>query len=153
MFQFTGLASRFASGWYIFNVTGCPIRKSSDISLVCSSPKLIAAYHVLHRLLESRHPPYALICFKKITKSTHPPSDQPFQEDLPSTWLLHKSSLHRDSLIHLIIVITRHYNFFSQYVKELNALPVFYNTVTRRWCVGLEPNDSPFLNHTLSLNF
>ena len=56
--------------WYTFSVTGCPIRKSSDISLVCSSPKLIAAYHVLHRLLESRHPPYALICFKKITKST-----------------------------------------------------------------------------------
>jgi hypothetical protein len=34
--------------------------------LVCSSPQLIAAYHVLLRLLEPRHPPYALICFKKI---------------------------------------------------------------------------------------
>ena len=45
--------------------SGCPIRKSSDLMLVCSSPKLIAAYHVLLRLLESRHPPYALICFKK----------------------------------------------------------------------------------------
>ena len=33
--------------------------------LVCSSPQLIAAYHVLHRLLEPRHPPYALNCFKK----------------------------------------------------------------------------------------
>ena len=65
MFQFSALAS-FA-GWYTFSITGCPIRKSSDITLVCSSPKLIAAYHVLLRLLESRHPPYALICFKKIT--------------------------------------------------------------------------------------
>ena len=27
---------------------------------VCLSPKLIAAYHVLHRLLVPRHPPYAL---------------------------------------------------------------------------------------------
>ena len=27
---------------------------------VCSSPRLIAAYHVLHRLLAPRHPPYAL---------------------------------------------------------------------------------------------
>ena len=27
---------------------------------VCGSPKLIAAYHVLHRLLVPRHPPYAL---------------------------------------------------------------------------------------------
>ena len=38
----------------------------SDIrgsKLVCSSPWLFAAYHVLHRLQEPRHPPYALICF------------------------------------------------------------------------------------------
>jgi hypothetical protein len=33
---------------------------------VCSSPQLIAAYHVLRRLLEPRHPPCALICFKTI---------------------------------------------------------------------------------------
>ena len=29
---------------------------------VCSSPKLIAADHVFHRLLVPRHPPYALTC-------------------------------------------------------------------------------------------
>ena len=33
---------------------------------MCSSPKLIAAYHVLHRLSDPRHSPYALNCFKKI---------------------------------------------------------------------------------------
>src|SRR6185436_86947 len=27
---------------------------------ICGSPQLIAAYHVLHRLLTPRHPPYAL---------------------------------------------------------------------------------------------
>jgi hypothetical protein len=27
---------------------------------VCDFPRLIAAYHVLHRLLAPRHPPYAL---------------------------------------------------------------------------------------------
>ena len=32
-------------------------------SLVCKSPKLIAAYHVFLRLQEPRHPPYALIYF------------------------------------------------------------------------------------------
>jgi hypothetical protein len=53
-------------GQYIFNVLGCPIRKSSDIMLVCSSPKLIAAYHVLHRLSDPRHSPYALNCFKNL---------------------------------------------------------------------------------------
>jgi hypothetical protein len=39
---------------------GCPIRKSPDQSLLNGSPKLIAASHVLHRLLAPRHPPYAL---------------------------------------------------------------------------------------------
>ena len=36
----------------------------SDISGslgICPSPKLFAAYHVFHRLLVPRHPPYALI--------------------------------------------------------------------------------------------
>ena len=40
----------------------------SDISGsmdICSSPKLFAAYHVLHRLLVPRHPPYALISITK----------------------------------------------------------------------------------------
>ena len=50
MFQFT----RFASHSYVFTVrylsVGFPIRKSPDQSLFASSPKLIAGYHVLHRL-------------------------------------------------------------------------------------------------------
>ena len=40
----------------------------SDISGsmdICSSPKLFAAYHVFHRLLVPRHPPYALISITK----------------------------------------------------------------------------------------
>ena len=39
---------------------GCPIRKSPDQSLLDGSPRLIAAFHVLLRLLTPRHPPYAL---------------------------------------------------------------------------------------------
>src|SRR3954469_20088785 len=39
---------------------GFPIRKSSDQSSVDSSPRLIAASYVLHRLLVPRHPPCAL---------------------------------------------------------------------------------------------
>ena len=31
--------------------------------LMCSSPRLFAAYHVFHRLLVPRHPPCALSCF------------------------------------------------------------------------------------------
>ena len=60
MFQFRGLAH--------FRVTGLlPAGLShSDISgsiLVCKSPELFAAYHVLRRLQEPRHPPYALHYF------------------------------------------------------------------------------------------
>ena len=40
---------------------GFPIRKSLDQSLFSDSPGLIAAVHVLHRLLMPRHPPCALI--------------------------------------------------------------------------------------------
>ena len=39
---------------------GYPIRTPWDHSLVDSSPRPIAASHVLHRLLVPRHPPFAL---------------------------------------------------------------------------------------------
>ena len=41
---------------------GFPIRKSPGQSLFGSYPKLIAAFHVLHRLPAPRHPPYTLSC-------------------------------------------------------------------------------------------
>ena len=41
-------------------VTHSDIRGSN---LVCKSPRLFAAYHVLRRLQEPRHPPYALTYF------------------------------------------------------------------------------------------
>src|SRR5215210_1557802 len=40
---------------------GFPIRTSWDQRMVSSFPRLIAAAHVLHRLLAPRHPPCALI--------------------------------------------------------------------------------------------
>jgi hypothetical protein len=40
---------------------GFPIRRSRDQRLVSTSPGLIAAAHVLHRLSAPRHPPCALV--------------------------------------------------------------------------------------------
>src|ERR671924_370757 len=40
---------------------GFPIRRSRVQRLVSTSPALIAAAHVLHRLLAPRHPPCALV--------------------------------------------------------------------------------------------
>ena len=62
MFQFSRYPStRLTAGdsWSL-NQEDFSIRTSSDQSLFGSSPRLIAASHVFHRLLTPRHPPYAL---------------------------------------------------------------------------------------------
>ena len=41
---------------------GFPHSEIAGSGDICSSPALIAAYHVFHRLLVPRHPPYALSC-------------------------------------------------------------------------------------------
>ena len=64
MFQFPGFASDII-GYHVAMV-GCPIRRSPDDRLFAptrSLSQLVAAYHVLLRLKEPRHPPYALIYF------------------------------------------------------------------------------------------
>ena len=43
-----------------FTRNGFPHSEISGSQAACASPKLIAACHVLHRLLAPRHPPYAL---------------------------------------------------------------------------------------------
>ena len=75
MFQFPSFASAayvFSGGSRGFTAGGFPIRKSPGQSLLGGSPELIAACHVLHRLLTPGHPPCALIrltttqCMKEI---------------------------------------------------------------------------------------
>ncbi len=51
----------FSYGWLAIKLDGFPHSDISGSTLACSSPKLFAAYHVLHRLLVPRHSPYALI--------------------------------------------------------------------------------------------
>jgi hypothetical protein len=41
----------------------------NGLTVVCTSPLLFAAYHVLRRLREPRHPPYALISLPSLTNS------------------------------------------------------------------------------------
>ena len=64
MFQFPSFASAayvFSGGSRGLTAGGFPIRKSPGQSLLGGSPELIAACHVLHRLLTPGHPPCALI--------------------------------------------------------------------------------------------
>ena len=59
MFQFPAFASviRRMTG---LQPAGLSHSEISGSRVICTYPKLIAAYHVLHRLQEPRHPPYAL---------------------------------------------------------------------------------------------
>jgi hypothetical protein len=50
----------FSRGYLGITQGGLPHSEISGSKPVCGSPKLIAAYHVLHRLLAPRHSPYAL---------------------------------------------------------------------------------------------
>ena len=58
MFQFPSFAS--LSGYWSVTSSGFPHSEILGSKLVSSSPGLIAAVHVLHRLLTPRHPPCAL---------------------------------------------------------------------------------------------
>ena len=65
MFQFPAFASPTwleITGLQPAGLSHSEIRGSKDI---CSYPRLIAAYHVLHRLREPRHPPDALTFFRR----------------------------------------------------------------------------------------
>ena len=84
MFQFPAFAP---DGLYIHppvptsacTVTvGFPIRKSQDQCSFDNSPGLIAAYHVLHRLITPRHPPCTLNSL--ITFITSPASQNKFRK-------------------------------------------------------------------------
>ena len=61
MFQFRRVPSFTYLIQYKIPCGGFPHSDISGSKLICSSPKLIAAYHVLHRLLMPRHSPCALI--------------------------------------------------------------------------------------------
>ena len=70
MFQFSGFAS-----WLLRMIplqgTGLPHSEIHGSTVICTLPWLIAAYHVLLRLWEPRHPPYALIYFFLLYARTH----------------------------------------------------------------------------------
>src|SRR5215510_3188941 len=63
MVHFPALPSPpYGFGWRYDGITrrGLPHSEIPGSKLVCSSPRLFAAYCVLHRLLAPRHSPYAL---------------------------------------------------------------------------------------------
>ena len=63
MFQFPAFAPP-NNGGASANAGGLPHSETRGSKAGCASPRLVAASHVLHRLLEPRHPPCALNYFR-----------------------------------------------------------------------------------------
>ena len=64
MFQFPPFASQNEFEIIVLQTTGLSHSEISGSKVICTYPELIAAYHVLHRLREPRHPPCALFYFR-----------------------------------------------------------------------------------------
>ena len=69
MFQFPWFASVPCVRIAGLQPAGLSHSEIAGSKIICTYPALIAAYHVLHRLREPRHPPDALTCFRLNEKS------------------------------------------------------------------------------------
>ena len=67
MFQFPPLASVTYIRISVLQTDGLSHSEIPGSKVICTYPRLIAAYHVLHRLCEPRHPPCALSYFLLIS--------------------------------------------------------------------------------------
>ena len=92
------------------NPAGLPHSEISGSKAVCAYPKLIAAYHVLHRFPEPRHPPCALNCLtstsrfpQKKTRKTKIPHAQKPATATPNTYGLATASLHTSLPQHSLV--------------------------------------------------
>ena len=63
MFQFPRFASAKKTRMPVLQTGGLSHSEIRGSTAICAYPRLIAAYHVLHRLHEPRHPPSALNYF------------------------------------------------------------------------------------------
>ena len=68
MFQFPRFASLICIRIITLQVIGLSHSEILGSQDICSYPRLIAAYHVLHRLREPRHPPDALTLFRLLSE-------------------------------------------------------------------------------------
>ena len=69
MFQFPPLASITYIWISVLQTDGLSHSEIPGSKVICTYPGLIAAYHVLHRLCEPRHPPCALSYFLLISSN------------------------------------------------------------------------------------
>ena len=71
MFQFPGFASLHKVMIITLQVIGLSHSEIPGSQIICIYTGLFAAYHVLHRLREPRHPPCALTYFRQTVTNQH----------------------------------------------------------------------------------
>ena len=59
------------AGMTVLQTAGLSHSEIRGSKVICTSPRLFAAYHVLHRLREPRHPPCALAYFPFIVRTSN----------------------------------------------------------------------------------
>ena len=99
---------------------GFPHSDISGSQDICSSPKLFAAYHVFHRLLVPRHPPYAL------SNMTIPPPDT---ARFPDTCLRELPRVIRHTCIALHALVSW-VNFFRPFSSDFLCFCNHYLFIT-----------------------
>ena len=128
MFQFPPLASVTYIRISVLQTDGLSHSEIPGSKVICTYPRLIAAYHVLHRLCEPRHPPCALSYFLLIS-SDH--------KKLKALWTT------TPLILSAVLVILTFYSFvLCQYVKDLFShrilfdwlrLHFVYQILTKMW--------------------
>ena len=124
MFQFRAFPSyTYLIQYMIHRYCLCvfPHSEISGSQLICSSPKLIAACHVLHRLLMPRHSPCALISLTLRQRKLHS-VPRPFRAASPSLRFLFLFDLNpfhwasnRSGLLRLVLLNYAGFNRSSIY--------------------------------------
>ena len=102
MFQFPAFASRM-SGIISLQDIGLSHSEINGSMVICTYPSLIAAYHVLHRLREPRHPPCALNYFL-------------YQSTL--TFSLIKNKIKSSMVVYILLALYFIITFWYHHVKD-----------------------------------
>ncbi len=130
MFHFPGLAPTslcIQDKGLSLQLRGLPHSDIFGSKPVCGSPKLFAAYHVLHRLLMPRHPPHALtsLTFKML--------------------LLLSSYYYQGVLINLILTLSLNVIVVSSTYSNCQRTKTCWGAVCRAQCFALEAFHAPKL--------
>ncbi len=135
MSQFPGLASNGLCIHPRMTPSGCPvtpgfpIRKSPDYSSFDSSPGLIAAYHVLHRLSTPRHPPCTLSSLTTFMRGCPPTGHglrpPPLENSIDGSSSVSSAEIHRGCAVechHTVSTLPR--TAWNRFIVVTNHIPL-----------------------------